>query len=52
VALVLGHEGDGLSVAALDACDHRMRIPVASGVDSINVAVAAAIALYELAGKR
>ena len=47
VALVLGHEGEGLSRAALDACEHRARIPTASNVDSLNVAAAAAIALYE-----
>ena len=48
VALVLGHEGDGLTDAALEACDLRARIPMASGIDSVNVASAAAIALYEL----
>ncbi|OFW13868.1 MAG: hypothetical protein A3F70_10595 [Acidobacteria bacterium RIFCSPLOWO2_12_FULL_67_14] len=48
VALVLGHEGEGLTQAALDACTHRARIPTAATVDSLNVAVAAAIALYEI----
>ena len=48
VALVLGHEGDGLSKAALDVCDHHARIPLASGVDSLNVSAAAAVALYEI----
>jgi tRNA G18 (ribose-2'-O)-methylase SpoU len=48
VAIALGHEGDGLSVAAQEACEHRARIPIASTVDSLNVAAAAAIALYEL----
>ena len=48
VAIVAGHEGDGLSAAALDACAFTARIPMASGVDSLNVATAAAIALYEL----
>ncbi len=47
VALLLGHEGDGLSAAALAACSHQARIPIAASVDSLNVAVAAAIALYE-----
>lgn len=47
VAIVLGHEGEGLSPAALDACEHQARIPTASSVDSLNVATAAAIALYE-----
>ena len=50
-AIVLGHEGDGLSPAALDACDHHARIPMASGVDSLNVASASAVALYELADR-
>ena len=48
VAVVVGHEGDGLSEAALAACDVRARIPMANGVDSLNVATATAIALYEL----
>jgi tRNA G18 (ribose-2'-O)-methylase SpoU len=52
VALVLGHEGEGLSRAALDACEFRARIPVTSSVDSLNVAAAAAIALYECANRR
>lgn len=52
VALLLGHEGEGLSAAALEACDLRARIPMASNVDSVNVASAAAIALYELAGRK
>ena len=47
-AIVLGHEGDGLSRGALEACTHRARIPITAGVDSLNVAAAAAIALYEL----
>jgi tRNA G18 (ribose-2'-O)-methylase SpoU len=48
VAIVLGHEGDGLTAEALSACTHRARIAMAHGVDSLNVATAAAIALYEL----
>ena len=49
VALVLGHEGEGLSQAALDACPLRARIPMARGTDSVNVATAGAIAMYEFA---
>lgn len=45
-AAVFGHEGDGLTDAALEACEHRARIPMARSVDSLNVAAAAAIALY------
>ena len=48
VALVLGHEGDGLSAAATAACTHLARIPMPGAVDSLNVAMAAGIALYEL----
>ena len=45
VVIVVGHEGDGLSDAALAACTHRARIPMTSDVDSLNVATATAIAL-------
>lgn len=48
VAFVLGHEGEGLSAAALERCDSQARIPMAPGIDSLNVATASAIALYEL----
>jgi tRNA G18 (ribose-2'-O)-methylase SpoU len=47
-ALLLGAEGDGLSAAALAAADRCVRVPMAPGVDSINVATAAAIALSAL----
>ena len=43
VALLLGAEGPGLTDAALAAADRRLRIPMAAGVDSLNVATAAAI---------
>ncbi|HEX6421123.1 MAG TPA: RNA methyltransferase [Acidimicrobiales bacterium] len=49
VALVVGAEGPGLTGAALAAADRRVRIPIAPGVDSLNVATAAAIALHRLA---
>ncbi|TMJ94541.1 MAG: RNA methyltransferase [Actinobacteria bacterium] len=48
VALLLGHEGGGLSAGALQAATVRVRIPTSDAVDSLNVAAAAAIALYEL----
>jgi len=48
ILVVVGNEGEGLSDAALDACTHRARIPMTNNVDSLNVATAAAIALYEL----
>lgn len=47
-ALVLGTEGDGLRRSTLVACDEQIRIPMATGVDSLNVAAAAAVACYEL----
>lgn len=50
VALLLGSEGDGLSPRALAVCDLRVRIPMAEGVDSLNVAAAAAVACYALTG--
>ncbi|HET6951364.1 MAG TPA: RNA methyltransferase, partial [Acidimicrobiales bacterium] len=48
IALVLGAEGAGLSHEALAAADRRIRIPVAAGVDSLNVATAAAVAFHRL----
>lgn len=48
-AIVLGHEGDGLTAEATSACELHARIPIGSAVDSLNVATAAAIALYEFA---
>jgi tRNA G18 (ribose-2'-O)-methylase SpoU len=49
LALLLGTEGDGLSARWLDAADVAVRIPMRRGVDSLNVAAAAAIACYLLA---
>lgn len=46
VALLLGAEGPGLTDAALAAADVRVRIPMAPGVDSLNVATAAAVAFH------
>lgn len=48
VALVLGTEGDGLSHRALEVADTIVTIPMAGGVDSLNVASAAAVALWAL----
>jgi tRNA G18 (ribose-2'-O)-methylase SpoU len=45
---MVGAEGAGLSEPALAAADRRVRIPMAPGVDSLNVATAAAIAFYQL----
>jgi tRNA G18 (ribose-2'-O)-methylase SpoU len=48
VAVLLGAEGPGLTPEALAAADLRVRIPMASGVDSLNVATAAAVAFHAL----
>ena len=48
IAIVLGNEGDGLPQALIDACDHTAVIPMQQGVDSLNVAAAAAVAFWEL----
>lgn len=48
-ALLVGAEGHGLSERALAASDLRVRIPIAPAVDSLNAAVAVAIALHRLA---
>jgi tRNA G18 (ribose-2'-O)-methylase SpoU len=47
-ALLLGAEGPGLTDAALAAADLRVRIPMAAGVDSLNVATSAAVAFHEV----
>ncbi|AXB45475.1 rRNA methyltransferase [Amycolatopsis albispora] len=52
VALLVGSEGPGLTEEALAAADLAVRIPMADGVDSLNVATAAAVAFYELGGAR
>ncbi|MDO4320759.1 MAG: TrmH family RNA methyltransferase, partial [Bacteroidales bacterium] len=48
MAIVLGTEGDGLSDKAISEADHVARIPMAHGVDSLNVAAASAVAFWEL----
>jgi tRNA G18 (ribose-2'-O)-methylase SpoU len=48
VALVLGTEGDGITAEAMNVTDSVVRIPMRSGIDSLNVASAAAVALYAL----
>lgn len=48
VCLAVGHEDHGLPVATLAACDHLAFIPQLGRVGSLNVATAAAIAMYEL----
>ncbi len=48
LALILGTEGDGLPQSTIDAADYTVRIPMSHGVDSLNVSVAASIAMYVL----
>ena len=51
LAIVLGTEGDGLAAQTISSCDYTVRIPMAHGVDSLNVAAASAVAFWQL-GKR
>ncbi|MBQ4320831.1 MAG: RNA methyltransferase [Oscillospiraceae bacterium] len=48
LAIVLGTEGDGLSAATIARCDYTAKIPMAAGVDSLNVAAASAVAFWQL----
>ena len=48
LALIMGTEGDGLSREVITAADYVVRIPMAHGVDSLNVAAAAAVAFWAL----
>ena len=48
VVLVLGAEREGLPPEVLERCDERVSIPQPGGGESLNVAIAGAIALYEL----
>lgn len=48
LALVMGTEGDGLTSRTVAECDLTVRIPMAGGVDSLNVAAASAVAMYTL----
>lgn len=48
MALLLGSEGDGLSPDVFEIADVRARIPIDAAADSLNVAVAAAVALHAL----
>lgn len=48
LAIILGTEGDGLSKTTIAECDYTVKIPMAHGVDSLNVAAAGAIAFWQL----
>lgn len=51
LALIMGTEGDGLANNVITAANHVVRIPMQHGVDSLNVAAAAAVAFWELRKK-
>ena len=48
LALIMGTEGDGLPQTTIASADYVVRIPMAHGVDSLNVAAASAVAFWEL----
>ena len=48
LAVILGTEGDGLATDTISDCDYTVLIPMAHGVDSLNVAAASAVAFWEL----
>lgn len=51
-AWVMGHEGQGVSPALMQRCSQTLRIPQPGGEESLNVAAAAAVCLYESARQR
>lgn len=52
LAIIMGTEGDGLPHQTIAEADYTVKIPMAHGVDSLNVAAAAAVACWELREKR
>lgn len=52
LAIILGTEGEGLEESTIDRCDYTVKIPMADGVDSLNVAAASAVTFWELGRKR
>ena len=48
LAVILGTEGDGLAGSTIARCDYTVKIPMTHGVDSLNVAAAAAVAFWQL----
>jgi 23S rRNA (guanosine2251-2'-O)-methyltransferase len=52
VALVFGAEGKGVRPLVRKTCDGTVAIPLADGVESLNVSVAAAVLLYEARRQR
>lgn len=52
LVVLMGSEREGLSPAAREACDHRVRVPMTGRCDSLNLAVATAVVLYEVLARR
>ena len=48
LALILGNEGNGLKQETIDKSDYAVKIPMKEGIDSLNVSVAAGIAMWEI----
>lgn len=48
LAVILGTEGEGLADATIEGCDFTVKIPMAAGIDSLNVAAASAVAFWQL----
>ncbi|MGN0323143.1 MAG: TrmH family RNA methyltransferase [Oliverpabstia sp.] len=51
LAVLLGTEGDGLASSTIADCDYTVCIPMAHGVDSLNVAAASAVAFWQLGNR-
>ena len=51
LAIVLGTEGDGICEDTIANCDYTVKIPMAHGVDSLNVAAASAVAFWQLGNR-
>ncbi len=51
LAIIMGNEGDGLTADVIAQSDYVVRIPMAHGVDSLNVAAASAVAFWQLRSK-
>lgn len=52
LAIILGTEGEGLRTETIEKSDYTVKIPMAAGVDSLNVAAASAVAFWELTKKK
>lgn len=50
VMVVMGSEGPGLSAELSEACSRRVKIPMAGKLDSLNLAIATALTLYQIRG--